>query len=102
MKLVNLLLRQLIAKSPNKEKDLTLKAVSPKVLHTKLRKGTVSFMFQKKDGTMRIAQGTLQLDKVPSHLQPRGLKEPTPLQINYFDTVKMQWRSMSSNTIIYM
>jgi len=102
MKFINVLLRQIVKKKPETDVDLSMKQVSPKVLHTRLKKGVVVFMFEKKNGTMRIAQGTLQMDRVPPEYHPQGIKEPTPLQINYFDTVKNQWRSMSSNTRIYL
>jgi len=102
MKLINTVLKNMLAQSPNKKRDLVLKPISLKALHSKLKKGTVTFIFEKNDGNLRLAQGTLQMDKVPKEYRPLGVKEPTPLQINYFDLTKKLWRSMSSNTKVYI
>jgi len=101
MKPINTILRHIVANNPN-DADLTLKETNPRVLHSRLKKGVVIFVFLKKDGTLRITQGTLQIDKVPEQYRPLGFKQASPLQINYFDMIKNKWRSLSSNTKIYL
>ena len=58
-------------------------------LHTKMQGGIVKFYFQKIDGTIREAYGTLA-----SHLVPAtgdGRKANPTIQ-TYFDTEKGEWR----------
>ena len=59
-----------------------------------MRKGEVKFKYTKKDGTMREARGTLNMDIIPEKDHPKGnsYELRTNLLI-YFDLDKEAWRS---------
>lgn len=59
-----------------------------------LRDGEVRFVFTKKDGSERVARGTLNLNIVPSESHPKGEGRPSPEDmVKYFDLDKQAWRS---------
>ncbi|MBQ0073643.1 MAG: DUF2693 domain-containing protein [Prevotella sp.] len=58
-------------------------------LHAKMQKGIVKFYFQKVDGSIREAYGTLASHLVPATGDGR---KPNPTIQTYFDTEKAEWR----------
>lgn len=54
----------------------------------------VKFSFTKKDGSERIARGTLRMDVIPTERQPKGTGSQTtqPDIIKYYDLDKEAWR----------
>ena len=70
-------------------------------LHTLLKNNIVRFTFRKKDGTIRKAVGTRNLDiaraKTGAYIpNPKGEEQPN----SYFDTEKMGWRSYKPELVI--
>lgn len=67
--------------------------------------GSVNFAFIKKDGTLRSALGTLNMELIPS--EGRQFATPADEQrqspdhiIKYFDMEKLAWRSATVSSII--
>jgi hypothetical protein len=72
-------------------------------LRTFLREGHVSFEYEKKDGTMRQATGTLKADDIPDEQLPKDkseeeIKDPNGSNLKYWDLEKDAWRALSANT----
>lgn len=59
-------------------------------LKINLHKGIVKFYFEKVDGTLREAWGTLVADRIPATTQVERRKNPTT-QV-YYDTEKQEYR----------
>ena len=74
------------------------------VLREKLLNGEVNFTFIKKDGSRRVAKGTLDLDRVPEQdKQFKGDgadKEPNPNLVSYYDIEKLGWRCCKTDSIV--
>ena len=49
-----------------------LKPITHDDLKNKLRSGSVKFYFRKTGGDLRIALGTLDLDRIPNANHPKG------------------------------
>ena len=65
-----------------------------KIMRKKLRENILIFKFQKRDGTIRRAVGTLYPDLLPPI---KGTGGPKPVyQMVYFDLEKFAWRSFRS------
>ena len=65
-----------------------------KTMRKKLRENILVFKFQKRDGTIRRAVGTLYPDLLPPI---KGTGGPKPVyQMVYFDLEKLAWRSFRS------
>lgn len=65
-----------------------------KIMRKKLRENILVFKFQKRDGTIRRAVGTLYPDLLPPI---KGTGGPKPVyQMVYFDLEKLAWRSFRS------
>ena len=65
-----------------------------KIMRKKLRENILIFKFQKRDGTIRRAVGTLYPDLLPPI---KGTGGPKPVyQMVYFDLEKLAWRSFRS------
>ena len=62
----------------------------------KMKKGNVSFKFVKKDGSIREAVGTLNVDY--TH---KGSKSKNYSVFNYFDLESNGWRSFQVHGLIY-
>ena len=72
-------------------------------LRIQLYEGTVRFVFKKKDGTLRNAIGTTNLDIVPLDNHPTGNGgESSKASVRFFDMEKNAWRSCSSSTEIFL
>lgn len=70
-------------------------------LHFKLRarmaKGVVKFYFQKVDGSIREAWGTLDPRRIPA---TQGVKKPSPLVQTYFDLERDEYRCYKKANLI--
>lgn len=67
---------------------------------TTLQNGVVRFSYIKKDGSLRLAKGTLNPTIIPEHKLPKGdmsdgaaLYEHNYAVINYYDIDKQDWRA---------
>lgn len=69
-------------------------------LRARLREGAVKFAFRKKDGTLRLAYGTLDMSKVPDEKHPKG-GTASPKVMPFFDLDKFEWRSVSVDQLIF-
>lgn len=59
-------------------------------LHTRMQLGIVKFYYQKVDGSLREAYGTLKSELVPE-TKDTGRKSPVTCQ-TYYDTERQEWR----------
>lgn len=66
-------------------------------LKARLHKNVVEFYFQKVDGTIRQAFGTLKADMIPPTL---GTKKTADTCQVYFDTEKGEWRCFKKVNLI--
>lgn len=69
-------------------------------LKSLLEKGPVNFEFKKKDGTLREANGTLDLSHVPLGSHPKGGKGPRG--IVFFDLDLSEWRCVSLESEVFI
>lgn len=74
------------------------------VLRKKLGEGVVTFAFVKKDGTLRKAAGTTNLEKIPTRLWPvmDDMKErkQNDAVVTFFDADKGAWRCCKAEMIV--
>lgn len=63
-----------------------------------LRKGIIKFYYQKVDGSLREAWGTLNEERIP-HTEESNRRHNPTLQ-TYFDTEKREWRSFKIINIV--
>lgn len=66
----------------------------------KMQKGIVKFYFQKVDGSIREAYGTLSEKIIPKADQANNRKKNDTVQI-YFDTECQDWRCFKKLNLIY-
>ena len=72
-----------------------------KALKEELHKRQVKFKYTKKDGTERIANGTLNSFIYGKENEPTGTGRPVPEnQIRYFDIDAKGWRSFLAENLI--
>lgn len=69
-------------------------------LHKMLLNNVVTFVYTKKDGTMRIATGTLLKQFVESVENKHSGRKPNPSLQVYFDTEKNAFRSFSKSSLV--
>ena len=50
----------------------TVRAVKKTIIRQRLSEGNLNFAFIKKDGSVRIANGTTNLDLIPQEFHPKG------------------------------
>ena len=81
---------------------MVLEPISPSALREALNKGTIQFAFRKKDGNLRIALGTTNMELVPVDDHPKGTGKSSSKQVPYFDLKKNSWRSVSAVEPIYL
>lgn len=68
-----------------------------------LKSGVVNFKFNKKDGTVREAKGTINSELIPeTQLSNRTSRTytPNPNVVKYFDIEKEGWRSFNEDNFI--
>ena len=70
-------------------------------LRNKLRTGIAKFAYVKKDVSLMLAIGTLKMDSVPESKHPKGVREPSPKVLVYFDLERQDWRSVSIDTLVF-
>lgn len=65
-----------------------------------LREGVVDFEYEKKDGTLREAKGTLSPNHIPEDQHPQSDREKdlNGSNLKYWDLDRNAWRALSSNT----
>jgi hypothetical protein len=79
----------------------SLKQISHEDLKKGLRTGAFKFFYRKVGGSLRIALGTLDLDRVPSLQHPKGGTSPGA-KTSYYDLEKGAWRSVSESQEIWV
>lgn len=74
------------------------------VLRNALKAGKTNFVFIKKDGTLRHATGTLNLDEVPEadkQFKTNGGEQiERPDQTSYYDLEKSAWRCCKFDNVV--
>lgn len=85
----------------NNQPGPSIPPTSAEDLRRKLRNGSVRFAFRKKDGSLRLAYGTLDLTKIPETDHPRTGNEASPLILPFYDLEKFAWRSISIGQLIF-
>ena len=65
-----------------------------------MRGEVVRFCYQKLDGTIRYAVGTLQADAVQAHINGGGIPKRFYVMFVYLDLQKMAWRGFKEERII--
>ena len=66
-------------------------------LRAALANRIVKFYFQKVDGSIREAYGTLRADRIPP---VEGTRKPNPTVQVYFDTEKNEWRCFKKANLL--
>ena len=66
-------------------------------LKAKMTRGIVKFYYQKVDGSIREAWGTLMSSRLPATL---GVRTPSPLVQTYFDTEVEEYRCFKKANLI--
>jgi len=79
----------------------SLKKITHTELRNRLRAGAQKFYFRKVGGELRIATGTLDLDRVPQSGQPKGGRGPSNCTA-YYDLEKGAWRSVSESQEVWV
>jgi len=79
----------------------SLKRITHSELKSLLNSGSVKFYFRKVGGELRIASGTLDLDRVPQKDQPKGGSAPNNTTA-YYDLEKGAWRSVSESQEVWV
>lgn len=70
-------------------------------LHAAMKTKVVKFHFQKVDGTIREAYGTLKIELLPASSNTGGRKENPTIQ-TYWDTEKEAWRCFKKANLVNM
>lgn len=68
--------------------------ISAKELRRKLNQGSVKFVFEKKDGSLRTAYGTRNINLIPEGSEPKG-GETSPQILAFYDLENRGWRSLN-------
>lgn len=77
------------------------KAAELEVMKKRMMRGeVVRFAYVKKDGSIRIAVGTLQTQAVQANVNGRGVAKRIYGQFAYLDVEKMSWRSFCEQNFI--
>ena len=77
--------------------------MKPDVLKLKksLKKGIVTFQYQKKDGTIRTAKGTTNVSIIEDNYTYKGGEGPSRYgYTSYWDVDKNDWRCFNENLLI--
>lgn len=83
------------------------KAYEIMILESRMMEEAVKFQFKKKDGTIRVAIGTLKRDLMKladgSLWEPKGpAKAENPALLNFFDMEAQGWRCMMCANFVGM
>lgn len=72
-------------------------------LKSQMRNGVVEFSYTKKDGSTRVAKGTLNFDIMGVENQPKnGIEYNSDTTTRYFDVNSNGWRSFKNDNFIEM
>lgn len=77
-----------------------IRKVSPQELNEMLHKGTVKFLYTKKDGSVRQATGTLVNDVVKANLHGGTSTVKDAGYTSYFDVDKQAFRCFAESKLI--
>ena len=67
-------------------------------LKSQMRNGVVEFSYTKKDGSTRVAKGTLNFDIMGEENQPKtGIGYNSHTTTRYFDVISNGWRSFKND-----
>lgn len=70
-------------------------------LKSQMRNGVVEFSYTKKDGSTRMAKGTLNFDIMGVENQPKnGIEYNSETTTRYFDVNSNGWRSFKNDNFI--
>lgn len=69
-------------------------------LNGKLKLGEVWFAYKKKNGDIRIALGTTNLDEIPEEDEPVGGESKDPYKA-YYDLMKGEWRCFLPENLLW-
>ena len=70
-------------------------------LKSEMRKGVVEFSYTKKDGSTRIAKGTLNFEIMGEENTPKsGVEYDTETTTRYFDVNSEGWRSFKNDNFL--
>ena len=70
-------------------------------LKSQMRNGVVEFSYTKKDGSTRVAKGTLNFDIMGEENQPKsGIGYNSDTTTRYFDVISDGWRSFKNDNFI--
>lgn len=76
------------------------KQITAEELKKLLSEGKVKFSFEKLDGTLREAEGTINQEIIPLDQHPQGGKGPTGTC--YYDLEKQAWRCIALDCKIFI
>lgn len=96
---VMLLAWQFVRKNGLSMSDALKEAWKNIKLHTLLYKGITKFYFQKVDGTIREAYGTLDENIIPAAGESNTRKRNETVQV-FYDTEKEEWRCFKKANLI--
>lgn len=69
-------------------------------LAKRMKKGVVKFAYEKKDGSIRLAMGTLQNLPSGAVLNGKRMTKPSFKTFAYFDTVKSEYRCFKIENLV--
>ena len=77
-----------------------MQAIGIEELKRRLRKGPVKFSFEKRDGSLREAYGTLDLNMVPDSDRPKG-DRPGNAAVSFYDLAAKGWRAVAQGSPVW-
>jgi len=86
--------------TPSSTPGLSIPQASIEELKNRLKQGPVRFAFRKKDGSLRLAYGTLDLSKIPVDNHPKG-NQASPKILPFYDLEKFSWRSVQIGQLVF-
>ena len=78
------------------------KAMMIELLKTKMVNGVAHFAFQKKDGSIREAFGTIQSNVAAAKTNGNGISRECYNTTAFFDIEKCEWRSFRWETLLWV
>lgn len=85
--------------------DITIaaaKAMQIELLKTKMANGVAHFAFQKKDGSIREAYGTIQSNVAEAKTNGNGISRECYNTTAFFDIEKGEWRSFRWENLLWV
>lgn len=85
----------------SKKKEEPVEKISLSELRDRLKKGVVRFKYEKKDGSVRKANGTLKKSLIPELDKDKGGKDDFPDNcFGYYDIDRDDWRMFLKDNFI--